>query len=131
MEARDSEENHPPKFASPQIRQRSKPIMDFFDDFSEEVLHRTVLQFYARKKKKITTLDKNHEKVENNLSYPGSRESLRKVLKKIGFRRAKVDGRKIFLENNDVKYALSKIFKRYEETLKHRQEHYVFGRDVG
>ena len=114
-EARENVENNTPKFMSPKKRQRSKPIMDFFDDFNEGVLRRTVLQYYERKE--IPTLDRIHEEMKNNLSYPGSREILRRVMKKIGFRFATVDGRKFLMEKDDVQYARSKFLSEMKKHL--------------
>lgn len=49
--------------------------------------------------------------MKNNLSYPGSCESLRKVLKEIGFQYAKADGRKLLMERNYVQYARRKFLR--------------------
>ncbi|XP_045104714.1 uncharacterized protein LOC123500116 [Portunus trituberculatus] len=110
-EGRKNAENHAPKFTSPKKRQRSKPIAeDFFDNFNEGVLHRTVLQFYERKE--IPTLEKILEEVKESIGYPGSRETLRRVLKRIGFRFAKHNGRKFLLERNDVQYARDRFLRK-------------------
>ena len=121
-EGRENAENQAPKkFTSPKKRQRSKPITaDFFDNFNEGVLHRTVLRFYERKE--IPTLEKIHEEVKNSIEYPGSRESLRQVLKKIGFRFATHNGRKFLLERNDVQYARDKFLR---EMRKHWADKHI------
>ena len=73
------------------------------------------MQYYERKE--IPTLDKIHEEVNNNLSYPGSRETLIRVLNKTGFRYAKVNGRKFLLKRNDVQYARSKFLREIRKHL--------------
>lgn len=102
-EGRSNQENDLPKFMSPKKRHRVTPMRDFFDKFNEGVLHRTVLSFYEREE--IPTLEKIHTEIKNNLSYPGGRETLRNVLKKIGFTYASVDGRKFLMERDDVTHA--------------------------
>ena len=99
-EAKSKEENSPPSFTSPKKRQRTKPVEDFFDNFNEDVLRRTILNFYDRKE--IPTLEKVHAEIKSNISYLGGRETLRKVMKKIGFRYADVNGRKFLMERSDV-----------------------------
>jgi len=94
---------------SPKKRKRAAPIADFFDNFNEGVLRRTVLSFYERKE--IPTLDKIHEEMKNKLTYAGGRETLRKVLMKIGFRFASVDGRRFLMERDDVLSARFKFLK--------------------
>lgn len=59
-------------------------------------------QCSASVKEKIPTLEKIHEDIKENLSCPGSRKTLRKVLKKSGFQYAKVDGRGFLMERSDV-----------------------------
>ena len=108
-EAKTNEENNTPNFTSAQKRKRAKPATDFFDNFNEDVLRRTVLRFYERKE--IPTVEKIHAEIVNNLSYPGGRETLRKILKKIGFRYARVDGRRFLMEHSDVTYARSKFLR--------------------
>ncbi|XP_050707116.1 uncharacterized protein LOC126992421 [Eriocheir sinensis] len=115
-EGRDNEESiELPKFKSPKKRQRTTPIADFFDDFNKGVLRRTVLSFYERKD--IPTLDKIHKEIKESLSYPGSRETLRKVLKKIGFQYAKVNGRRFLMERSDVAYARCKFLREMRKHL--------------
>ena len=89
-----------PGFTSTKKRQRTKPVTDFFDEFNEQMLRKTVLEFYERQQ--IPTLEKIHEEIKNKLSYAGSSETLRKVLKKLRFIYANVDGRRYCMERNDV-----------------------------
>ncbi|MPC21127.1 hypothetical protein E2C01_014102 [Portunus trituberculatus] len=89
-DARHNKENNSPRFMFPKKRKRAAPTADFFDNFNECVLCRTVLSFYERKE--IPTLEKINEEMKNKLAYPGGCETLRKVLMKIGFRFASVDG---------------------------------------
>ncbi|XP_045105636.1 uncharacterized protein LOC123501111 [Portunus trituberculatus] len=111
-EGRENAENHAPKFTSPKKRQRSKPIAeDFFDNFNEGILHRTILRFYERKG--IPTLEKILEEVKESIGYPGSRETL----KRIGFRFAKHNGRKFLLERNDVQYARDRFLREMRKHL--------------
>ena len=68
-EGKKNAQNYEPRFTSPKKRQRAKPIAeDFFDNFNEAVLHRTVLRFYERKE--IPTLDTILEEVKENIGYP-------------------------------------------------------------
>lgn len=108
-EARNNEEIQVPVFASPKKRKRPSPVTDFFDDFNIQVLRRTVLRFYERKE--IPTIEKIHEELKNNLSYSGGRETLRKILIKIGFQYASADGRRFLMERSDVTRARS-VFLR-------------------
>ena len=85
-----------PTFHSPKKRRRLAPVTNF-DEFDQRVLRRTVLEFYARRE--IPTLHKIKEELTEKISYGGCIESLRKVLLKIGFKFAKVDGRKFLMRD--------------------------------
>ena len=99
--AKDNEENDTTGFTSLKKRQHTKPVTDFFDEFNEQVLRKTVLEFFYERQQ-IPTLEKIHEEIKNKLSYAGSSETLRKVLKKLRFIYANVDGRRYCMERNDV-----------------------------
>ncbi|MPC60769.1 hypothetical protein E2C01_054825 [Portunus trituberculatus] len=80
-----------PTFSSPKKKNRAAPVTGF-DDFDKCVLRRTVLTFYERKE--IPTINKIKEELSEQIGYSGCENSLRKVLLKIGFKFAKVDGEK-------------------------------------
>lgn len=70
-------------------RKRSKTVTDL-DDFDKCVLRRTILRFYERKE--FPTIDKVLLEMKENIGLTGCRESLRSIMKEIGFRYAKVNG---------------------------------------
>lgn len=81
------------------------------------------MQFYERKE--IPTLKKIHQDIKSNLYYPGSREPLKRVLKKIGFQYADVDRRRFLKERSDVSYAQCK-FLREMRTLSSSDKNIVY-----
>ena len=95
--------------AAPKRRKRAAPVTDF-DDFDKCVLRRTVLAFYERKE--IPTIYKIKQELSEKIGYNGCEQSLRRVLLKIGFKFAKVDGRKFLMERNDVRNAAFRLYQR-------------------
>ena len=80
-------------------KRKTNPVTNF-DNFNKSVLRRTILNYYERKE--IPTLDKVILEMKENIGYNGCKESLRKVIHNIGFRFAKVNGRKFLMERDDV-----------------------------
>lgn len=122
-EGKVNQENDGATFTSPKKRQRATPVMDFFDNFNEGVLHRTVLSFYARHE--IPTVETIYREMQNTLSYPGSKTTLRRVLKKIGFTYARVDGRKCLMERDDVTHARI-VFLNEMRKIKNEDKNIVY-----
>ena len=88
-----------PVFSSPKKKQCRAPVRNI-DNFDKNVVRKTVLQFYERKE--IPTLPKVREALQEKISFTGCKETLRKILKDIGFRFSKVDGRRFLMERTDV-----------------------------
>ncbi|XP_063847657.1 uncharacterized protein LOC135095928 [Scylla paramamosain] len=111
-----------PTFRSPKKKHRAAPVTDF-DDFDKRLLRRTVLAFYERKE--IPTIYKIKEELREQIGYSGCENSLRKVLLKIGFKFAKVDGRKFLMERNDVLAARTKFLREMRQ-LKQSDHTFVY-----
>lgn len=109
-------------FSSPQKKNRAAPITGF-DDFDKCVLRRTVLGFYERKE--IPTVYKIKEELSQKIGYCGCENSLRKVLLKIGFKFANVDGRKFLMERNDVVAARTRFLREMRQ-LKQSDHTFVY-----
>ena len=65
-------------------RPRIKPSVLHIDDFDEGVLRRKIHRFHFERE--ILTMEKIWRFAQNELCYAGSKESLRKVVNKIGFK---------------------------------------------
>ena len=96
-----SPQAYKPVFTSP-IKNTPKKVTNL-DDFDVCVLRRTILEFHARKE--IPTLEEIKEKMEEKIDFRGSKESLRRIVKEIGFRFKRADGRKFLMERSDVQTA--------------------------
>ncbi|XP_063897313.1 uncharacterized protein LOC135118660 [Helicoverpa armigera] len=72
------------------------------DDFDLGVIRRKVHEFYTIKKE-IPTIPKLLNILRQEINFTASRETLRKVLRKIGFRYKKTQSnRKVLIERNDI-----------------------------
>lgn len=86
-------------------------------------------ELFCSSTQNIPTHDKIHEEMKNSLSYPGSCDTLRVsseenlVLPRKGWWVIVAHGKEWCAIHT------KQVFKRCEETLKHRQEHWVFGQD--
>ncbi|XP_064083062.1 uncharacterized protein LOC135199076 [Macrobrachium nipponense] len=101
------EENEAPVF---NVKKRKRPpTVTNIDGFDQCVLRRTVLGYYVRKE--IPTLDSILLEVKENIGFSGCRESLRKILKEIGFKYGRVNGRKFLLERSDIASARTKFLR--------------------
>ncbi|XP_045121982.1 uncharacterized protein LOC123510713 [Portunus trituberculatus] len=88
-----------------------------------DVVRSSVLSFYERKE--VPTLQKIQEELKENISFNGCIESLRKILKRIGFTYGKVDGRKFLMERNDIANARTQ-FLRERRRHKHPAKKIVY-----
>lgn len=104
-----------PTFSSPKRKNRTAPVTDFSDS-DKCVVRRTVLGFYERKE--IPTVARITEELVDKIGYNGCTNSLRKVLWKIGFKCARVNGRRFILERNDIIAARTKFLR---EMRQHKQ----------
>ena len=111
-----------PLFYSPKKKNRGKPVTGF-DDFDKCVLRRTVLAFYERKE--LPTVYKIKEELREKIGYSGCENSLRKVLLKIGFKFAKVNGRKFLMERSDVVAARTRFLRQIRQ-LKQSDHTFVY-----
>ena len=100
-----------PVFLSP--RKRCAASVTSLDDFDKCAIRRTVLGFYERHE--IPTLQKIQEELKAKISFNGGITSLRKILLEIGFKFAKVDGRKFLMERNDVVAARNKFLREIKQ----------------
>lgn len=72
------------------------------DEFDLGVVRRKIHEFYSMKKE-IPTLQKLLLVLQEEIDFKGSRETLRKILRKIGFRYKKTQSnRKVLIERNDI-----------------------------
>lgn len=72
------------------------------DDFDLGVIRRKIHEFYTMKKE-IPTIPKLLNILREEIDFKGSRETLRKLLRKIGFRYKKtISNRKVLIERNDI-----------------------------
>ncbi|XP_066944539.1 uncharacterized protein [Macrobrachium rosenbergii] len=109
-EARESEENYAtPPFSNKKKRKRSKPVTNI-DDFDKCTLRRIVLNFYVREEK--PNLDKILCEFKENTLFSGSKESLRIILKEMGFKYGRVNGKPFLLERPDVVSARTAFLRK-------------------
>ena len=101
-----------PVFLSPRKRRCAAPVTSL-DDFDKCAIRRTVLGFYERHE--IPTLQKIQEELKAKISFNGGITSLRKILLEIGFKFAKVDGRKFLMERSDVVAARNKFLREIKQ----------------
>lgn len=112
---RETDPNPPtPKFTSPKKNRR--PTVTNLDDFDKCVVRRTILQFYERKE--LPTLKKIKDALHEKIGFTGCLESLRKVVREIGFRYKTVDGRKFLMERSDVQVARAQFLQEMKRVKK-------------
>jgi transposase len=70
------------------------------DSFSEDAIRRHVYAYYE--KKELPTLMKLKKTLEEDNIFNGSDFTLRKILKKLGFRWKKINNRQFLMERNDI-----------------------------
>lgn len=96
-------EDKPKSFLTPnKSRKRQKPITDL-DQFDECVVRRVVYEFYITEKR-VPTLKLLQIALQEKINFTGCVESLRKILKKLGFtfRRAE-NNRRVLIEKIDIR----------------------------
>lgn len=82
-------------------RKRVKPITDL-DDFDLCVVRRLVYEFYLLKR--LPTLKLLLTVLREKIDFKGSRESLRRILKDLGFRWKRAENnRKVLIEHSDIR----------------------------
>lgn len=104
-------------FSSP-TKKRCATVTNL-DDFDKRVVRKTVLGFYERHE--IPTLHKIKEELKENISFNGSNESLRRILLQMGFKFAKVDGRKFLMERSDVAAARTRFLREMQQVKESSQ----------
>uniref|UniRef100_A0A0P4W325 Tc1-like transposase DDE domain-containing protein n=1 Tax=Scylla olivacea TaxID=85551 RepID=A0A0P4W325_SCYOL len=117
----DTVPQNTPVFTSPK-KTRSAFVTNL-DDFDKCVVRRTILGFYVRKE--IPTLHKVKEELREKIEFRGSHESLRKIIREIGFRYKRVDGRKFLMERSDVQAARADFLQEMQR-LKISCESFVY-----
>lgn len=113
---------------SPPAKTRWAPILGSLDDFTEGCIRREILSFYERGE--IPTLSTLLELVkEPPTNFQGSRSSLNKLIKKIGFQYNKMEGgRRVLMERDDIVAARCKflrILNKNRNIVNSRSEVYV------
>jgi len=89
------------KFMSPRKSISSKKPKSVMDDFDQDVVRRTVFEFYD--KDEFPTAKKVQEKLIEKINYKGSVSSVRRLFHNLGFRFRKCnDGRKFLMERSDL-----------------------------
>lgn len=116
-----SPQPYKPVFDSP-IKNNPKTVTNL-DEFDKCVLRRTILEFYTRKE--MPTLEKIKEEIQEKIDFKGSKESLRRVVKEIGFRFKRVDGRKFLMERSDVQTARAHFLQEMRR-LKKTYDSFVY-----
>lgn len=118
-------------FSTPKkTRNRKKPVTGI-DSFDESVVRRTVYDFYITEKR-LPTIKLLQEKLKEKIDYKGSRESVRMILKNLGFRWKRVqNNRRILIENSDIRekrisYLLAmKKYREEKRPIVYMDESYV------
>lgn len=90
------------KIRTPGKERKRKSGFVHVDDFDMGVIRRKVHEFYSAKKE-VPTVKKLLEVLKTEINYTGQRESLRKLLHKVGFRFKKSQSnRKVLMERNEI-----------------------------
>lgn len=118
-------------FSTPtKIRNRKKPVTGI-DSFDESVVRRTVYDFYITEKR-LPTIKLLQATLKDKIDYKGSRESVRMILKNLGFRWKRVqNNRRILIENSDIRekrisYLLAiKKYREEKRPIVYMDESYV------
>ena len=96
---------------SPLYRHRLSPILGAIDDFDKDAIRRAILAFYERGD--LPTLDSLLEIIRGEpISFKGSRASLWRLIRSLGFRYKKhCSNRAILMERSDIVAARSKFLR--------------------
>ena len=122
-EGKESEANCGKAIFVKRKKTRPKTVTDL-DDFDKSVLRRTVLEFYS--KGEVPSLDLIKDAMIEKIGFKGSRDSLHRVLREIGFRYRNVDGRKYLLERNDVASARTKFLREMKNLKNAGYDSFVY-----
>lgn len=102
-------------FETPNKKRKKVGKVTGLDDFDIGVVRRIVNNFYLTEKC-LPTLKKIQVKLVNDLGFVGSRSSVRRILKTIGYRWKKTKTRKhILMESQDVAYKRFVYLKKLRE----------------
>ena len=93
-------------------RKRSSTITNI-DNFDRHALRRMVLNYYVRNE--IPTLDSILCDAKENIDFRGCKESLRTVLKELGFKYGRVNGRKFLMERSDIASGRTKFLRKMKK----------------
>lgn len=97
-------------FSTPGKERKRKHNVTGLDDFSKDVLRRTVFSYYD--KGEYPTALKLTRDLEQKIGYAGSVASTKRILREIGFRYKKTkDGRKFLMEKSDIVSARIKFLR--------------------
>lgn len=103
-------------FVTPNKKRKKSASKTCLDDFDTGRLRRYIIDFYVTEKQ-VPTLRRIHRKFAEEYNYSGSRESLRKVIRKMGFRWRKTrTNRKLLMEKPDIQHMrlnFLRTMKRY------------------
>ena len=100
---------------SPLIDQAATVSKVTLDDFDQGVARRTIAGMYAQKKM-LPTLENIHAELKQSIGYTGSKETLRKELKKIKFSYSRCEvNRKVLMERQDVVLSRIRYLRRIKE----------------
>lgn len=96
------------------------------DDFDLGVIRRKIHEFYTMRKE-IPTIPKLLDVLQEDIDFKGSRETLRKILHKIGFRYKKSkSNRKVLIERNDISAWRANYLQKIKENERGEQKQVIF-----
>lgn len=102
-EAKSIEEGASNSFSTPDKERIRTSNKSSPDNFNEEVVRRTINNFYIEEKQR-PTLKKIHSRLKEKIDFQGSISTLRKIILHIGFRWRKTrNNRKILVEQQRIK----------------------------
>lgn len=108
-------------FPSPERKRPHKKWRTDLDNFDKDVVRRTVEEFYS--KGQYPTCDKLNIVLREKIGFKGSRDSVWKILKDLGFQYKKCnDGRKLLMERNDI-VASRMVFLRKMHDIRLEKTH--------
>lgn len=113
------EDGESSSFETPNEKRAKSASKTNLDDFDKGLLRRLIINYYVTEKS-VPTIKSIHQKFSQENGYTGTAESLRKVVKSIGFRWRKAqNNRKILMEKPDIQQ-LRRNFLR--NMLRYRRE---------
>lgn len=94
------ETGEPSKLATPGKKRRIERRVTNLDSFQEDAIRREIYAYYSRKEH--PTIKKLHATLVAADLFQGSKSSLLRVVKELGFRYKSICGRKILMERQDI-----------------------------